>query len=256
MESSSFPTDICGVCALPSLNGKAAVVLGTLGGTVHVWDVPRQRSSAKLSGHATAPTVFAFDRANNLLISGGEDTKIKVWDLRAGSRQAMSTFKEHDGIITCLCLSADSRLLVSGAEDGVLKVWDMCTFKLSSTIKAGTREASYPLCVAFKHGNGGRVTGLTAGLRNKTVKHFVVNQNDSNNVNNWRFVQVCQTSIDNFPPRCIKYFNEVCFVAYDDCCKLFAFDEDGESSVKPHLLDRIDKPYGKVSDLKFSNDGS
>lgn len=82
VESGSFATNLCGLCTVPKLNGKCAIVLGTLGGTVHVWDVPRQKSTAKLSGHATAPTVFVYDNANSFLISGGEDTKIKVWDLR------------------------------------------------------------------------------------------------------------------------------------------------------------------------------
>jgi len=37
---------------------------------------------AKLSGHMIAPRVFLFDRINRFLVSGGDDTIVKIWDLR------------------------------------------------------------------------------------------------------------------------------------------------------------------------------
>ena len=57
-----------------------------MGGTIHLWDTKQQKSYAKLSGHLTAPKVFLFDPNTSFLISGAEDTNIKIWDLRTGSR--------------------------------------------------------------------------------------------------------------------------------------------------------------------------
>lgn len=158
--------------SISDLNGKPVFIVGTMGGTIHIWDAAKQKSVVKLQGHATAPKVFKYDKINSYLISGGEDTKIKVWDLRTNQRQALSTFKEHLGIITCLDLSLDSKLLVSGAEDGSIKVWDMQNFKLSSSVKVGTPASSFPLCLALKNDNVGTVCGLATGLLNKTIKYY------------------------------------------------------------------------------------
>ena len=74
----------------------------------------------------TAPKAFLFDRGSKFLVSGAEDTNIKVWDMRNTiSRTSLTTFKDHDGVITSFGISGDSRLLFSGAEDGMMKIWDM-----------------------------------------------------------------------------------------------------------------------------------
>ena len=44
---------------------------------------------------------------------------------------------------------------------------------------------------------------------------------------------------------------EVCYVAFDDCTKLYSFDS---SLKKPKVLDIIYKNYGAVLDLTFSSD--
>jgi len=73
--------------SIANLNGgKNVIIIGTMGGTIHIWDTKKQKSISKLSGHATAPKVFKYDKINSFLISGGEDTNIKIWDLRANQR--------------------------------------------------------------------------------------------------------------------------------------------------------------------------
>mmetsp|Transcript_7107 Transcript_7107/g.11260 ORF Transcript_7107/g.11260 Transcript_7107/m.11260 type:complete len:92 (-) Transcript_7107:201-476(-) len=81
----------------PSESNRDTVVIGTLGGTIHLWDLRTQKTYSKLSGHMTAPAVFHYDRPSKLLISGGKDTNVKVWDLRQGAKQMQSlqTLKAH-----------------------------------------------------------------------------------------------------------------------------------------------------------------
>ena len=75
----------------------------------------------------TAPSVFCYDPNTKYLVSGGEDTNVKVWDLRNAmiSRQCLTTFKSHTGIVTCLEISPDSRVLFSGAEDATIIMYDL-----------------------------------------------------------------------------------------------------------------------------------
>jgi len=92
--------------------------------------------------------------------------------------------------------------------------------------------------------------GIAVGLLNKKVKYFLVKYNDSSNPSNWSYELVLQTSIDNFRPRLIEFKNGLCYISYDDCTKCYLFDQ--ECRDKPHLLEIIQKPYGKVLDCNFS----
>jgi len=48
-----------------------------------VWDLASNRESAKLHGHLAKITCLNSDcTGSNILVTGSEDTKIKVWDLR------------------------------------------------------------------------------------------------------------------------------------------------------------------------------
>ena len=190
-----------------------------MGGTIHLWDAKQKKSYAKLSGHMTAPSVFVYDSSSSFLISGAEDTNIKIWDLRTGSRGCLTTFKEHSGIIQCLDISTNSRILISGAQDGCVKVWDMSSFKMAKSIKVGTAEASYPLCLALQ-GND----AFAVGLLNKTVKYYTLDNNGSQNMQNWTIHLHSQTTIDNFRPQHIRFYDGICFVSYDDSTKLYLFE--------------------------------
>jgi WD40 repeat protein len=81
------------------------------------------------------------------------------------ARSSLTTLKSHQGSITCL--ETNSKILLSGAEDGTLKIWDMQTYKLLKTLKVGTSEASYSLCVSLNLS-----LGFAVGLLNKTVKFY------------------------------------------------------------------------------------
>jgi WD40 repeat protein len=79
----------------------------------------------------------------------------------------------------------DSRLLISGSADGTLKFWDLKQQQLTKSVKVGTSEASYPLCLAINKGSVNE--GFAVGLLNKTVKFFTIDSNQSNNPMNWEY---------------------------------------------------------------------
>ncbi len=64
------------------------------------------------------------------MVSGSDDTRAKVWDLRTS--KCIMTFKEHQGKVNSIQLSPDSRWVASGADDGALKIWDMASGKVLS----------------------------------------------------------------------------------------------------------------------------
>lgn len=70
-----------------------------------------------LNGHLREVTVLAVEsRFGFLLASGGQDTKIKIWDHR--QKECAFTFKKHESAITSLCISVNSKYMVSGDNAG------------------------------------------------------------------------------------------------------------------------------------------
>lgn len=61
-----------------------------------------------------------FSPDGNLLVSGGEDRKIRIIDAR--SLELLYTF-EHRAAVNCLAFSPDGKTLVSGSEDNTIQVW-------------------------------------------------------------------------------------------------------------------------------------
>ncbi|KAJ3211310.1 hypothetical protein HK099_008048 [Clydaea vesicula] len=72
-----------------------------------------------LYGHSAPITCLKLDNDSNILISGSEDTTIRIWDLTKWSLRKVLT--GHTDVVTCL--QFDSTKLVSGSLDSTLRIW-------------------------------------------------------------------------------------------------------------------------------------
>jgi WD40 repeat protein len=66
---------------------------------------------------------LAFDAGATLLVSGGFDRTIRVWDLHPA--RCRSTTKGHREQVTTIAVAADGRRVVSGGDDGMIVRWDL-----------------------------------------------------------------------------------------------------------------------------------
>ncbi len=90
-------------CLYFSSNGTS-LFSGSLGSTVHVWNLNSASEVAKLRGHKTTATCVYGEESNpNMVVTGSEDTNIKLWDVRLKSNNNCTmTFTGHTSGITCL----------------------------------------------------------------------------------------------------------------------------------------------------------
>ncbi|WP_327090248.1 serine/threonine protein kinase [Nonomuraea sp. NBC_01738] len=71
---------------------------------------------------------------SRLLLAGGRDGKLKVWDMRSG--ECLQEIKAHSGELCSVALTSDARFAASTGKDGTLRVWDLGT---------GTCVRAFPL---------------------------------------------------------------------------------------------------------------
>lgn len=80
--------------------------------------------------HSTQVNCLAIGpKSNQVLATGGEDTKINVW--RIGNMENIWTFSHNKAPIECLCFDPEENVLVSGARNGSIKVFDLAEGKLA-----------------------------------------------------------------------------------------------------------------------------
>jgi len=103
--------------------------------TIKIWDV-REKKTCKLTvGQAHFSDINVIDWNPNptvpLLVSGGDDGMVKMWDLRrvknsCGECQPIAEFKHHQGPVTSVEWHRDdSTVFASSGEDHQVALWDL-----------------------------------------------------------------------------------------------------------------------------------
>lgn len=88
---------------------------------IHVFD--REGNALwTLQGHVMG--VWAMVPWEDVLVSGGCDRDVRVWDMQTG--QCLHTLRGHTSTVRCLKMS-DANTAISGSRDTTLRVWDIRT---------------------------------------------------------------------------------------------------------------------------------
>jgi COMPASS component SWD3 len=94
----------------------------------------------ELRGHTSFVFTVAFNASANLLVSGGFDENVKMWDPRTGT--CVSTIPAHSEPITGVSFNRDSTCIASSSFDGLVRVWDTAT---SSCLRTFYAEGNPPV---------------------------------------------------------------------------------------------------------------
>jgi serine/threonine protein kinase len=94
-----------------------------------------------IAGHEGPITALAFAPDGQLLVTGGTDRSIKLWNLGRG--EPLHTFpgrslwfgNGHGDRVHSLVFTDEGDTLVSGSDDGLVKLWDIPNRKLKATLE-------------------------------------------------------------------------------------------------------------------------
>lgn len=68
-------------------------------------------------------SIYALCANENLVVSGGPESVVKVWDVRSAKR--VTQFVGHTDNVRSVMISEDSDIIISASSDQTVKVWSV-----------------------------------------------------------------------------------------------------------------------------------
>ncbi len=128
-----------------SVDGKLTAY-GCYGGDVRIAGAGGTRGAFSRIGHQQPVMSVLFSADGRLLISGGYDGRILLWDVTTGVGMEPA-FADNELPVLALGLSADGRSLASLHEGGPPKLWDLAVQPRLKTPVAGVADPGEVLAV-------------------------------------------------------------------------------------------------------------
>jgi WD40 repeat protein len=134
-----------GLCALAYW--KNIIAVGLQSGAIIILNAITGSQVAVLSGHTNWVRSLAFSSDGASLVSGSDDTTLKLWDVQTGG--VVRTFHGHTHWVYSISISPDYTTIASASHDKTICLWDIQTRKCHHVIKL--QEAVH--CVSFSPTN-------------------------------------------------------------------------------------------------------
>jgi len=122
-------------------------------GQLLVWEWRSESYVLKQQGHFYDLNVVAYSPDGRLLATGGDDSKVKLWNAETGF--CFVTFDDHDGPVTAVefAYGETGQAVVTASLDGTVRAFDLARYKNFRTMRTPSERPSQLLCLAVD-GNG------------------------------------------------------------------------------------------------------
>jgi len=96
-------------------------------GTIRIWNVRTGRLVRTLNSVHSKKSVktLAVSPDSSMLVSGGDDNNVIMWDLKTGRR--VRTIPAHKAAVNAIAFSRDGQTLASGSDDKTIRLWNVRT---------------------------------------------------------------------------------------------------------------------------------
>jgi len=116
-------------------------------GQLLVWEWRAESYVIKQQGHNYGLSCLDFSPNGQLIVTGGDDNKVKVWNTSSGF--CYLTFSEHISPITAVVFSQSGQVIISSSLDGTVRCHDLVRYKCFRTLTAPQAVQLVSLAVDF-----------------------------------------------------------------------------------------------------------
>lgn len=96
-------------------------------GQLLVWEWKSETYVLKQQGHFFDVNTLAFSPDGQLVATGGDDGKVKLWNASSGF--CFITFAEHSAPVKCVEFSATGTVVFSASMDGTVRAYDLVRYR-------------------------------------------------------------------------------------------------------------------------------
>lgn len=101
-------------------------------GQLLVWEWASESYILKQQGHFHDMNTLSYSPDGQLVVTGGDDGKIKLWNVSSGF--CIATLSEHTAPITAIEFAKKGKVLFSASMDGTVRAWDLVRYRNFRTL--------------------------------------------------------------------------------------------------------------------------
>ncbi|MDJ0618110.1 MAG: WD40 repeat domain-containing protein [Calothrix sp. MO_192.B10] len=114
--------------------------------------------------HKNLLTQVKISSSGNILVTGDNEGKLNIWNLRSGKLQ--KKLIGHETEIKSIAISPDEKTIVSTEDNGQIKIWDLISGKMKITFTGHNYSHLYPVRIVIPNNN----TLVSWNKNNKAIK--------------------------------------------------------------------------------------
>jgi WD40 repeat protein len=134
----TFDCDLWSVACHTSSVGVCTIAVGGSDGIIRIIDGDTGVVTRVLtSGHTSAVLALAFDPRGDVLVSGGFDKRVIIWDVCAGTRRG-EPLDAHTDNVCSVAFSPNGKRIASAGRDMTVHIWDSDSCRHLSVLKGHT----------------------------------------------------------------------------------------------------------------------